>query len=754
MPYLVSEGNWTNAVKNNIDSDTGLYSIGYDTVNLNPAPGCDRQTFYASYKCGNETTTRTVDAILNAAADGKQAKFDCSNLINKCDGLKLYLEDNGILTLKDKDEKKIWDSTQSPMSASPIPNNSVALNEFIPANNPNVELRKNFLKSGEFLKVGEYISSPTGKCRLEMIQAAMPVDSVWSTISDGFVTTMNRTLIRCGSINSGKWSGILKIIPLTDTIISKQAILNEFVPTTTANYNTIKSNVFGTSITSNINIETSSAQGNSWITIGTDGSSTGNLKSITIKEISSFRYGSNGDYINKDFNTSSTTTVSIPDDIFNFVQVKKSDTDESIPDNITPDASSLHVYKYGNGTTWYYKKLKEPFLKTNLNALFVAPTSLNILTAKLYVSQESFPGIASGSAYDNILQIKMDNNAPSGNILQVVYNTLGCTEDDPINSESSSLYTIPWTFRENLNRMGYVNKDGQLQTYGTGLTIENETNIFTKLTNNDGTSYGMFGGNLGSVITENITSDEDCKQKCETNAEIDGGATCIGFEYETVGKTCQLKGTDLFSNGQGLRRQNINPNKNYEYYSRIKGVSGIDTSCPSEAEDIKSISVDKWTTFFNNKSADTLTSTTKCGLQSKVSAERLAVNGLTNELIDNSSVFRTTIDKLYTKYQNLKDSLLDTKNQLSTKFNELNESKNALADWSGEQAAQLDAINEDRELNLMSQNYKHIIWSILAILIIIIIIKIMKSFGGISIPDITKTADVAKASVATATATA
>jgi hypothetical protein len=302
--------------------------------------------------------------------------------------------------------------------------------------------------------------------------------------------------------------------------------------------------------------------------------------------------------------------------------------------------------------------------------------------------------------------------------------------------------------------MGYVNKDGQLQTYGTGLTIENETNIFTKLTNDDGTSYGMFGGNLGSVITENITSDEDCKQKCETNAEIDGGATCIGFEYETVGKTCQLKGTDLFSNGQGLRRQNINPNKNYEYYSRIKGVSGIDTSCPSEAEDIKSISVDKWTTLFNSKSADTLTSTTKCGLQSKVSAERLAVNGLTNELIDNSSVFRTTIDKLYTKYQNLKDSLLDTKNQLSTKFNELNESKNALADWSGEQAAQLDAINEDRELNLMSQNYKHIIWSILAILIIIIIIKIMKSFGGISIPDITKTADVAKASVATATATA
>ena len=118
-----------------------------------------------------------------------------------------------------------------------------------------------------------------------------------------------------------------------------------------------------------------------------------------------------------------------------------------------------------------------------------------------------------------------------------------------------------------------------------------------------------------------------------------------------------------------------------------------------------------------------------------------------------TGLFSSTINSLYIKYQTLKDSLLDNKTKLDTKFNELNVSKQNLADWSGEQSEQLDAMNEDRDLNMMSQNYKHIMWSILAILIIIGIIKFTKSFGGAQVLDIMKSVDIPNIpSASTATA--
>ena len=57
----------------------------------------------------------------------------------------------------------------------------------------------------------------------------------------------------------------------------------------------------------------------------------------------------------------------------------------------------------------------------------------------------------------------------------------------------------------------------------------------------------------------------------------------------------------------------------------------------------------------------------------------------------------------------------------------MQESRRELGDWTGEQLKQLNAMNEDRDLNRISQNYKHILWSILAIIIIIAAIRITRS---------------------------
>jgi hypothetical protein len=328
-------------------------------------------------------------------------------------------------------------------------------------------------------------------------------------------------------------------------------------------------------------------------------------------------------------------------------------------------------------------------------------------------------------------RLEMVTTSDNKKQLQVVYNSLGCSDLQPINSESSRLYTIPWTYRANLGNMGYVNNFGELQQYKDPAMTPGYSATFSKLANTDGTTYGMYGGNLGSPIS-NTPDVATCQTKCSTEVN------CVGFEYEKVGKTCQLKGVDAIKNG--IRYNNPKDGSvNYEYYSRIKSLNGVDNSCPSDANDIVSGETDVWKDM---PTGELMTTSTKCGLMGAVENKRKLVQVVDASLNKVANSFSGYINNLYTKYETLKNSLLNNETTLASKFNELTKSKKDLADWSDEQSQQLDAMNEDRDLNMMSQNYKHIMWSILAIIIIIGIIKFTKSFGGEKIAEIAKKAEI------------
>jgi hypothetical protein len=88
--------------------------------------------------------------------------------------------------------------------------------------------------------------------------------------------------------------------------------------------------------------------------------------------------------------------------------------------------------------------------------------------------------------------------------------------------------------------------------------------------------------------------------------------------------------------------------------------------------------------------------------------------------------FKSVFDKLKEKYKNLINRITNTNTNIKTKFNDLKNTKKELADWSGEQLQNLEAMDADTDLNMMSQNYRHIMWSILAIMIIITTIKLRK----------------------------
>lgn len=745
MTYYVPDGNWTSVITSLIGPGTTSLNYPISTGSQDPAPGCLDKTFYASYKCGNETKVRNIPALIKSV--GQSVNFDCTDVASKCSSLTLNLGDDGILTVKDENNKTLWSSTSlSGYTAIPT-NGALALATYAPdpkqanldltTKAPGMFANRSYLKSGEFLEVGEYIGSPSGMCRLEMSgSAAANAQGIWTPAPSGYTTPKANTLVRLGTTQN--W--IVKIIPTMGTP----------APTTTTASQ--KWNITG-------------AQGQQWVTIGQDGDQLA-IPACTL------RYGLNGNYVTKAY-TATNTTITVGNNEFTvYNPAGNENATITVPEN-TP-------VRYGNSQNcqWIYATKSGTF--TANNATFGDPCFGTLKLIQVGVANNIPPGTA---ANPNVVQIQMTPDSslpPTGITLQVVYNSLGCSDLIPIDSNSASLYTIPWTNRDNLGNMGYVNEQGQLKIYPSSMTTPpNYTANFTALANKDGSTYGMYGSDLPNDIANGnqslftgIDSADDCKEKCTMYGldPVMGVAkantpNCVGFEYEKVGKTCQLKGEGVIKGG--IRRNNLNIlTKNYEYYSRLKGVSDLDPTCSSIAESTTSKNTTEWNAFTKgdnmvpttyNPDGSVLSQGTKCGLENApgLTGERAALASSLNNLsqfTDNGS--SSYIPKtLYNYYQRLKNSLFENKTQLLDSLTELDQSRKGVEDWSGEQGEQLDALIEDRELNMESQSYKHIMWSILAILIIIAIIKLVKYLGGGGkIADIVKIPEAISEKVADATA--
>ena len=717
---MIQPGNWTSSVTSNLDTNSGtnLYPIGFNAGNPDPAPKCDKKTFYASYKCGNDTVVRNISAITDAI--GKQAKFDCTDLFNICNGTSLHLGDDGILRMFNNSQKEqVWDSTQAPTNATPLSSEqTLSLDAFKPANNPTAKFKnRSYLNSGEFLKRGQFISSPNGKCRLEMYYNITEATNRWRTIRGTFTSVDKNSILRGTNSNLLKY-GINSVVLRIPNIGTKIELPNDF------------------------NLKTITTKDQSWVTIDRHHVANKIIYVNTWGGNSPFtvRYGSNGRYDTKTYPRGG--LVKIPSDFITYTRLGKENS------QITPPNGKATLYRYGKYNKWVYKTFSGPF--TADNATFGDPRPgfskvIESCTTEAPTATLNYP---------NSVDLQVDSNANDmSNTLQVVYNAPGCTDIDPININSSKLYSIPWTSRDNLGKMGYVNEHGQLRIYDSSINTSSYSSSFTKQANKDGITYGMYGADLPNSLFENVADEASCQVKCSEYGFVDGKppktgvVNCAGFEYEKKAKTCQLKGDEVFTNG--IRR--INPpdgSKNYEYYSRLKSVSDLDTSCTTS---VTSGTADDWQKF---KLGNTMTSTSKCGLTNAVASQREAVAVADSNLNTISNSFKGTINNLYDKYQKLKLSLSENKTKLTSTFDKLNESKKDLADWSGKQLEQLDAMNEDRDLNMMSQNYKHIMWSILAIVIIIGIIKLTKSFGGIQALDTTKSVDIPKIPAAATAPTA
>ena len=181
---------------------------------------------------------------------------------------------------------------------------------------------------------------------------------------------------------------------------------------------------------------------------------------------------------------------------------------------------------------------------------------------------------------------------------------------------------------------------------------------------------------------------------------------------------CQLKNKNVYQSARII-------NNDYEYQLRNRKVNN-DVSCPQEVTTEDS-------SFWQNstKSSDPMSSTTKCGLAAYTDAERKAVAAEETKLttaVDTD--YKSMVNTLRDKYKLLKNHLLSTDTDTETAGENLKNKREelglAMGDKKTNEYNQLQAMNEDTDLNMMSQNYRHIMWSILAIVIIIATMKIAK----------------------------
>jgi hypothetical protein len=309
------------------------------------------------------------------------------------------------------------------------------------------------------------------------------------------------------------------------------------------------------------------------------------------------------------------------------------------------------------------------------------------------------------------------------------------TANPKIDPKAARLYTIPSIHSENIGKVGYVNNYGQLQLYPDTMTAYDETFHQT------GNYRVAAGAELGPAFK--TTDIDSCKTACLTGA----GDTqkCAGFVFDSTAVMCQLLNKSMYT-----KNRIIDPNS--RYFSREKNVDGQHGSCPT---DINLQSGSFWNDYYTTGSED-MSPDTKCGLAKFTSNERDTVasdvpvvydnlqykdkdgnvqknikhrdlTGNVALLNKNKNGFRYMYETLQDKYQKLTSRLFNTNSSIKSKFAELEDSRKNLSDWTGEQLQNLEAMNEDRDLNMMSQNYRHIMWSILAILIIITTMKLTKS---------------------------
>ena len=286
-------------------------------------------------------------------------------------------------------------------------------------------------------------------------------------------------------------------------------------------------------------------------------------------------------------------------------------------------------------------------------------------------------------------------------VLYTIYNCTDQTAKDRVGNddETNFVYQINKASRDYLGKVGYINNDGALQEYSSDMI--QPTTDYDLIGNYDSVGY-----DLSQYTAQNITIN-DCNTKC---SEDDN---CAGYVFNQSENTCYLKNATMFP--YGLRK----PDSNTLLYTRSKKVSN-DVSCPKAINN--TISADEWSKM---PVGEKMKLTTLCKLGLVTSADQADLDEKSNALTNAATKLENKIDDLVKNDMNLVKKLGNHVNKLQkdlkqyTSINKkIGKNENTIEGLSG--------FSTDTELNMISNNYRYLLFTILAIFLVGTIIKLSK----------------------------
>ena len=260
----------------------------------------------------------------------------------------------------------------------------------------------------------------------------------------------------------------------------------------------------------------------------------------------------------------------------------------------------------------------------------------------------------------------------------------------PLSDESVAVYTHKPGGNDNIGKVGYITDDGVLKQYPSSmLTTSSE---YAKIGD-----YTTSGTALNSLTNTNVSG---LKTAC-----TDYGADCVGFTYDKASNNGTLYNSTMFP--QGLRA----PSNDTELYTRMKGVTN-NVSCN---KDVVGGTSDIWDKYHGSSQ---MTMDTPCNLAVAMKQQQQDLTVATNELDIIADKINKKIDSLNSTDIAMVEALGQNVKQLKRDVRQYTRNRQNIGSMQNKNV-NVSAMLDNADLELISDNYKYILWSILAITVIL-----------------------------------
>ena len=279
-------------------------------------------------------------------------------------------------------------------------------------------------------------------------------------------------------------------------------------------------------------------------------------------------------------------------------------------------------------------------------------------------------------------------------------------------AQSCALYELEGLNVDNLGKVANISIDGKRRMYSNAQLGLGRKYVEIQGTDSTGRvlSYDNPGNELESIPNDTGAIDY-CFEQCSNRPD------CGGFVVSsTKPGICQLKTADMFPVGDRVQSNSAH------LYKRLYAPKPVSESC-SKPDNSAVVAIDS--VLFDHYPIDKfdprMSRSTLCGVDQIVETP-------SSDFIDASTALTSLFDRIMaelrsmitkqTQYNLIRD---DPEMNVGEKIGEYTQMTDEIGDYM-EREATINGAEEDTRIDLISETYKYILWSILAIAIIIAII--------------------------------